>query len=84
MRWPWSKDCVTDGHDWRTETRRGYVASCGWFRCVADRVEETREVCRRCGEAGPWDRVEQDCIQSLSMPSEMWRTMKRDGFVSSR
>lgn len=70
--------CERVGHRTDTRTRNGMVASNGYY--VADRVEQEREYCSRCGHThGPWRDISRTGISSWSAPSDVMREFERTG-----
>lgn len=78
MREPGLK-CDRIGHKAETRTRRGMVRSKSW-NYVADRVEQERLWCPRCGLAhGEWKDISRSGISSWSAPSDVMREFERTG-----
>lgn len=85
-------DCAVEGHRWHTEHRRGYLRDRDLtghdrdgryhYRCVADDVEQERHICRDCGETDGWITTWSQCINSLTIPTDMHRELTKAGFVS--
>ena len=76
--------CERLGHDWKRKTLRAYQWPGEGYRSVADEVTFTIHECQRCQqrERREGDEViTREGIQSLSMPSEDWRKLKRDGVL---
>jgi hypothetical protein len=88
--WRWVKEflrpslkCDRVGHaKERRQTRTGYRYPSTGFRGVADDVAERRTVCSRCSaELTPWETIDRETINSLTMDSDRWAKLKRDGFL---
>lgn len=74
--------CERLGHSPRPEVRRIAVAG-GGFRRVMTLYDESWSVCSVCGEKQPIpeSRIEVDGFQSVSMPSEDFEKLRKDGFI---
>ena len=83
--WPFKKRvCVVVGHRYRLEKRVGYEINDHRRRgyCVADDVEQEREICRDCKfSVEGWVTGHSSCIQSLEMDSDRMRKLEREGFI---
>ena len=82
--WPFKKwDCTERGHQWQVEKRKGYAISYGpgHRRCVADWVEQERDVCRKCDQAEDWKTTHSTCLQGTNMPTSMQTQLDKEGFV---
>lgn len=78
------KRCERVGHKRCEDVRHGFAYPCragsGWLGGVADRVTEERVYCGRCGEdIEPWHETDWGILSGLTMSSESWRILKRDG-----
>lgn len=70
--------CERVGHKHATRSRSGMVRSKSYY--VADRVEQERDWCPRCGVAhGPWSDISRTGISSWLAPSEVMREFERTG-----
>lgn len=79
-----SLKCERIGHRPVEQVRHGYGYPCrvgsGWLGGVADRITEERTRCTRCGaEIEAWHETDWGILSGLSMSSESWRLLKRDG-----
>ena len=87
MRWwrEWCKPelkCQRVGHAWTIRWRRGFTDD----DHSVHEVEQERVACRRCGELRAdcdWETIDSTRIDTLSGPSEMFRTMRREGFYQT-
>lgn len=71
--------CERLGHKNATRSRSGMVRSSG-RRYVADRVEQEREWCPRCGLAhNDWRDTSRTGISSWSAPSSIMREFEKTG-----
>lgn len=78
-----SLKCARIGHDIRTaETKRFEYPSKGW-RGVADEVRYKYEYCNRrgCCHEQLKEETSRETINSLSMSSERWDTLKKRGWA---
>jgi len=74
--------CVRLGHcSPKKPTERHFYRYPGrGFRSVADDVTEERDECSRCGEGlTGWVETHYSGLQGLSMSSDRWNRLKRDG-----
>ena len=80
---PELKCARTGKHKEASESRYFYEkAGFGDYRTVAYDVHEKRAFCRRCGEdLAPWEEIDREPLQGLSMPKSMWREMEKSGKV---
>ena len=52
------------------------------FRIVAKDFEAAFVKCTRCGkQTGPDDEREVDYFTSVSMPDDMWKTLRKNGYL---
>lgn len=77
--------CQAVGHRTRTRIRRGLrVATRNDYRAVAVKVTEQRIICRRCGTCIFEQVVDGDTLQSLSLPTDEYEQLHRDGVLWTR
>lgn len=75
--------CKKRGHKWQWLHRVGWMRA-RRFNVVAEKVDERRLQCRRCGQLsenlGDWERHSYiDYVSSLSMPQSYWDLMDSEG-----
>lgn len=82
--WPFKKrDCATQGHRMRKETRTGYSMGDYHSNCVADNVEQEREICRDCDATWGWRTTYSSCLQGLSIDTRRYRELEKTGFIQT-
>ena len=74
--------CNVLGHHIRRHVRAWYVKS-EYSGYVADELVEERLSCLCKQKDSGWEKIDQSGINSLSMSSERWALLRRDGKVAA-
>ena len=81
------RNCKKIGHDKKEIHRNVYLYPSTGYSGVADGAEQTKEVCKGffCDWSTNWETDEstRSTINSLSMGSDKWRTLKKNGVTSA-
>ncbi len=75
--------CELFGHHIRRQVRTWYVSPRYYSIHVADEIVEERFSCYCEQEDSDWTEVDRSGINSLSMSSDKWALLRRDGRISA-
>ena len=77
-----AQKCERVGHKLHTRKRETYRDPESSFRTVVDLCEEEKIVCKRCKHVEKdWEIIYREGYSSVSMPGDMNREWKKNGFV---
>ena len=75
--------CELFGHHIRRRVRAWYVSPWNYTVHVADEVVEECFSCLCEQENSGWKEIDRSGINSLTMPSERWALLRRDGKITA-
>jgi hypothetical protein len=71
--------CQRFGHTYNIVSICQYKWPGKGIRSAADKVSYNQEMCKCCGKMGDIKEIKRESIQSLSMPSDWWNQLRKDG-----